>query len=116
MAETVRSELPNLWRSINEPHPCRHVYRICPKLKAGSRGSRALVARCARAGSAGDFRLWHPSSADQDGEGRIIGPDRTRLMVANRCDWPEAALRTGRGKRPRCVCESPNGAAPVKNT
>jgi hypothetical protein len=37
-------------------------------------------------------------------------------MVANRCDWPEAALRTGRGKRPRCVCESPNGAAPVKNT
>src|SRR6202035_4044286 len=33
MAEIVRSELPNLWRSMNEPRACRHLYQICPQTK-----------------------------------------------------------------------------------
>jgi hypothetical protein len=33
MAETVRSELPNLWCSTNEPRACRHLYQICPQTK-----------------------------------------------------------------------------------
>src|SRR5271167_2362102 len=33
MAETMRSELPNLWRSMNEPRACRHLYQICPQTK-----------------------------------------------------------------------------------
>src|SRR6266481_1691486 len=50
MAETVRSELPNLWRSMNEPRACRHLYQICPQTKG--RFERqvlcALVDRCDR--------------------------------------------------------------------
>src|SRR6202023_4197878 len=54
MAETVRSELPNLWRSMNEPRACRHVYQICPQTKGRFKRQRcyALVDRCERAGSA----------------------------------------------------------------
>src|ERR1700730_8330137 len=33
MAEIVRSELPSLWRSMNEPRACRHLYYICPQTK-----------------------------------------------------------------------------------
>ena len=33
MAETVRSELPNLWRSMNEPRACGHLYQICAQTK-----------------------------------------------------------------------------------
>jgi hypothetical protein len=41
-----------------------------------------------RTGSAGDFRLWHPSGADQDQEGPI-GLERTRLQwVANGLKLP----------------------------
>src|SRR6267154_1206069 len=59
MAETVRSEWPNLWRSMNEPRACRHLYQICPQTKG--RFERqvlcALVDRCERGVRARDFRL-----------------------------------------------------------
>src|ERR1700730_1966649 len=61
MAETVRSELPNLWRSMNEPGACRYLYQICPKLKAGSRGSHGMRSSTdvSEWGRPRDFRLWH---------------------------------------------------------
>src|SRR5882762_10306637 len=59
MAETVKSELPSLWRSMNEPRACRHLYQICPQTKG--RFERkvlcALVDRCERGARARDFRL-----------------------------------------------------------
>src|ERR1700738_1452638 len=61
MAETVRSELPNLWRSMNEPGACRYLYHTCPKLKAGSRASHGMRSSTdvSEWGRPRDFRLWH---------------------------------------------------------
>src|SRR6516165_4830693 len=62
MAETVRSELPNLWRSMNEPRACRHLYQICPQTK-GRFKRQPCYARSStdvsERGRPPDFRLWH---------------------------------------------------------
>src|SRR6266852_5985226 len=62
MAETVRSELPNLWCSMNEPRACMHLYQICPQTK-GRFKRQPCYARSSTDVSERDlprdFRLWH---------------------------------------------------------
>src|SRR6266446_10519875 len=65
MAETVRSELPNLWRFMNEPRACRHLYQICPQTK-GRFKRQPCYARSStdvsEQGRPRDFRLWRDSA------------------------------------------------------
>src|SRR5271167_1167145 len=62
MAETVRSELPNLWRSMNEPRACSHLYQICPqtkgRFKRQPRYARSSTDVSER-GRPRDFPLWY---------------------------------------------------------
>src|SRR6266852_5785794 len=62
MAETVRSELPNLLRSMNEPRACRHLYQICPQTKGRSKRQPCYARSSTDVSERGrprDFRLWH---------------------------------------------------------
>src|SRR5271156_715049 len=84
MAETVRSELPNLWRSMNEPRACWHLYQMCPHPKGRFKGVavlRAFVDRCERASHV-IFRLG------------------TKLAATRRPDVPELRIKLTYGAHP----------------
>jgi hypothetical protein len=82
MAETVRSELPNLWRSTNEPPACRHLCQICPQLKAVQEAAvlRALADRCERAGHL-TSAFGHESNAQKRGGAIPLRPDSSDINL-----------------------------------
>src|ERR1700730_2839435 len=65
-AETVRSELPNLWRSMNQPRACRHLCQICPQTKDRFKRQPYYVRSLTDVSERGrprDLRLWYRSGA-----------------------------------------------------
>ena len=93
MAETVRSELPNLWRSMNEPRACRYLYQICPQTKGRFKRQRCYARSSTDVSERGrprDFRLWH--IADDVLIASKVGYVSSFSAATYLGEWPESAL------------------------
>src|SRR5260370_29773095 len=99
MAETVRSELPNLWRSINEPRACRHLYQICPQTKcrfkrqpcyARSSTDTDLLIREKPMGQATDALVFENLLYEKKGDVAYVTVNRPKVLNAlNRATFTE---------------------------
>jgi hypothetical protein len=80
MVETVRSELPNLWRSMNEPLRLQAFLSDLPHT-IGRFKRQACYARSStdvsKRGRPRDFRLWHGPNLVREGRAVPLCPGRS---------------------------------------